>query len=281
MFRKTTALFIAALFFLSAVAAAGSEAGVFGELIDSDCTDERLSALDQAAETISVSQTAGDATVEVCQAYYEGNRIFVSYRASGSVMVLDGLEMNDGAYADIIAGGEKDAGNGMIIGWKECIVPEDELAETQTFYLAYRAGDSGEKGLLQFTVKQHAYDQYLQGASQTGSYQAWAILYMGKVDLKGIVSIRSSEQAAGWIAWQEGEEGTGTDVIACWNLYRNGEFVSGDLFGASEVNGTEEVIFAVMFPFMEDLSGLTLVPEYSEAGEKTDEALVLEPADPE
>ena len=34
--------------------------------------------------------------------------------------------------------------------------------------------------------------------------------------------------------------------------------------------------FAVMFPFMEDVSGLTLVPEYSDAGEKPDEAIALE-----
>jgi len=277
MFRKTVSLFIAAfLLILSVAAIAESEAGLFGELINSDCTDERLAALDQAAETISVSQTTGDVTVEVSQAYYEGNRIYISYRASGPVMILDGLEMNEGAYADIIAGGETDSENGMMIGWKECIVPEDELAETQTFYLAYKAGDSEEKGLLQFTVKQNAYDQYLQGASQTESYQARAVLYMGKVDLKGIVSINSPEQAAGWIAWQEGAEETGTDVIACWNLYQNGELVSADLSGASEVNGTGEVTFAVMFPFMDDLNGLTLVPEYSEAGEKTDEAIILE-----
>ena len=39
--------------------------------------------------------------------------------------------------------------------------------------------------------------------------------------------------------------------------------------------------FSVMFPFMEDLSGLSLVPEYSGAGEKTDEAIILEPMDQE
>ena len=66
------------------------------------------------------------------------------------------------------------------------------------------------------------------------------------------------------------------DVISCWNLYRNGELVSVDLFGASEVL-TDGLVFSVMFPYMEDLSGLSLVPEYSEAGEKPDEAIVLEP----
>ena len=79
----------------------------------------------------------------------------------------------------------------------------------------------------------------------------------------------------------EGTEDTGTDVISCWNLYQNGEPVSADLFGETAVNGTEEVVFAVMFPFMEDLGGLALVPEYSEGGEKPDEAIARELTDPE
>ena len=42
-----------------------------------------------------------------------------------------------------------------------------------------------------------------------------------------------------------------------------------------------DVTFAVMFPYMEDLSGLSLVPEYSDAGEKPEEAIVLEPMEQE
>lgn len=277
MFRKITALILMfAMLALAASAAAESETGLFGKLIDTDCTDERLAALEGAAETISVSQTTGDATVEISQAYYEGNRVYISYSVSGPAMVLDGLELEDGSYADIIAGAETDAEDGLIIGWKECIVPEDELADPQTFCLAYRMPENEEKKLVSFTLKQNAYTQYLQGALQTESYQAMAILYMGKVDLKGLVRIVSPEQAASWNAWQEGEEETGTDVIACWNLYQNGEFVAADLFGEVAVNGTEEVACAVMFPCLEDLAGLTLVPEYSEGGEKPEEAITLE-----
>ena len=64
-------------------------------------------------------------------------------------------------------------------------------------------------------------------------------------------------------------------MIACWNLYQNGRLVSYDLFGASEVL-TDGMVFSVMFPFMEDLNGLTLVPEYSSNGEKPDEAIIPE-----
>ena len=262
-------------------AALASEGGLFEKMIETEYSDERLSRLDEIAETVSVSQNEGGITVEVRQAYYEGNRVYISYTASAPIEEQDGLELEDGSYADIIAGGSVQQEDGSIIGWKECIVPEDELANTQTFCLVYRIAGSEEKRMLKFTLKQNAYDQYLQGDSPAAAYQAWTILYMGKIDLKGIVVITSPEQAASWIAWQEGKESTGTDVIACWNLYQNGELVSADLFGESAVNGTDEVVFSVMYPYIDDLSGLTLVPEYSEAGEKMDEAIRLETASQE
>lgn len=262
-------------------AALASEGGLFAKMIETEYADERLSRLDEIAETVSVSQNEGGITVEVSQAYYEGNRVYVSYTASAPIEEQDGLELEDGSYADIIAGGSVQQEDGSIIGWKECIVPEDELANTQTFCLVYRIAGSEEKRMLKFTLKQNAYDQYLQGDSPAAAYQARTILYMGKIDLKGIVVITSPEQAASWIAWQEGKESTGTDVIACWNLYQNGELVSADLFGESAVNGTDEVVFSVMYPYIDDLSGLTLVPEYSEAGEKMDEAIRLETASQE
>ena len=146
--------------------------------------------------------------------------------------------------------------------------------------MVYSTPENKDKRTLSFTLKHHKYDQFLQGNSPDALYHARAILYIGKVDLKGIVILTSPEQAASWLAWQEGKEGTGTDVISSWNLYQNGELVSCDLFGASEVH-EDDVTFSVMFPFMEDLSGLSLVPEYSGAGEKTDEAIILEPMDQE
>ncbi len=282
MTKKAMAFILAVLWaMVSFPAALASEGGLFAKMIETEYSDERLSRLDEIAETVSVSQNEGGITVEVRQAYYEGNRVYISYTASAPIEEQDGLELEDGSYADIIAGGSVQQEDGSIIGWKECIVPEDELANTQTFCLVYRIAGSEEKRMLKFTLKQNAYDQYLQGDSPAAAYQARTILYMGKIDLKGIVVITSPEQAASWIAWQEGKESTGTDVIACWNLYQNGELVSADLFGESAVNGTDEVVFSVMYPYIDDLSGLTLVPEYSEAGEKMDEAIRLETASQE
>ncbi len=282
MFKKGMVLLLAvSLLIFFGSAAAASENGLFSEMIETEYSDERLAVLDEVAEPLMISLTTGSITVELSQAYYEGNRVYISYRANGPIFEDDGLTLADGSYADITAGGSVQLEDGSTIGWKECIVPEDALADPQTFCLAYKITENGEKNQINFTLEHHEYDQYLQGVSPATAYQARAILYMGKVDLKGIVMMTSPEQAASWLAWQEGEEETGTDVIACWNLYQNGELVSPDLFGATAVNGTEDIVCAVMFPWMEDLSGLSLVPEYSEAGEKPEEAIVLEPMDHE
>ena len=268
------------LIVISLSGAFASDPGLFAELGRDEGADERLAALDQAAEKLSVSSGSNGSFIEVSQAYFEGDRVYISYRASGCQVVQDGLDLEDGSYADIIAGEETGLDDGSVIGWKECIVPDDGSPEVHTFRLVYRNSGSDEKKELNFTLKRHDYDQYLQGVSPAEACPAEAFLYMGKVDLKGTVLISSPEQAAGWIAWLEGEEETGTDVIVFWNLYQNGELVSPDLFGASEAL-EDGVVFSVMFPRMEDLSGLTLVPEYSEAGEKPEEAIVLSLTSPE
>ena len=271
--KKMVLLFAASLMIFSTSLA--SATGLFSEMNETEYADERLPILDEVADTVSTTQTEGSVTVEISQAYYEGNRVYISYKASSQILEQDGLILEDGSYADIIAGGKVQKEDGSVIGWKECIVPEDELADTQTFFLEYSIPETAEKRKLGVALNRHEYSQFLSGVSTVESYQARAYMYIGKVDLKGIVVLTSPEQAASWLAWQEGADSTGTDVISCWNLYQNGELVSCDLFGESAVN-EDDVTFAVMFPFMEDISGLTLVPEYSDAGEKPDEAIALE-----
>ena len=230
--------------------------------------------MDEVADVVSVSQTIDSVTVEVSQAYYEGNRVYVSYKATEQIYEQDGLELEDGSYADIIAGGSVQQEDGSIIGWKECIVPEDALADNQTFCLVYSTPENKDKRTLSFTLKHHKYDQFLQGNSPDALYQARAILYIGKVDLKGIVILTSPEQAASWLAWQEGKEGTGTDVISSWNLYQNGELVSYDLFGASEVH-EDDVTFSVMFPLWKISVGCLLFPNTVELAKKLMKRLFL------
>lgn len=339
---------ILVIFLIVLTTAVASESGFFGELAQTEYADERLPALEEIAEPISSSPlTKNGITAELGQGYYEGNRVYISFRISADTDLIelyegapdvgikwkdsmenmiigeepagspdekkqydwldgksrhwlrvpscssrDGLDLEDGTYLDIVAGYEKKQADGTILGWKECIIPEGKEADSLTFkltfcwytmirfqdYTTYKETiESTENDSINFTLNRNDSFQYLQGTSQAASYQATAEIFMGNVDLKGKVRIISPEQAASWIAWQEGEEGTGTDVIGCWNLYQNGKLVSADLYGASEVIGTDEIVFDVLFPHMNDLNGLSLVPEYSEGGEKPDEAITLEP----
>ena len=278
MFRKAFILLLAVSLTVFSFISASAD-GLFGELARNEGADERLAVLDEIAEPVTAYFTTNLFSVEISQAYYEGNRIYVSYRARGSeIAIQDGLELSDDSYADIIAGEEVEQEDGSIIGWKECVVPDENAADTLTVSLVFSTSfESADMSTVSFTLNRNGYSRSLRGVSPAGAYRAEAELFMGKVDLKGIVRLVSPEQAASWIAWQEGEEETGTDVIGCWNLYQNGEPVSVDLYGASRVNGTEEVIFEIMYPRMDDLSGLTLVPEYSLGGEKAEEAIALEP----
>ena len=347
MFRRTFTFILAVSLMILSTAVA-SESGFFGELAQVEYADERLPALEKAAEQVPASSlTRNGITVELGQGYCEGNRVFVSFKISANTDLIelyegapdaeikwrdsmenmiigeepapspdvkkqydwldgksqhwlrvpscsagDGLELEDGTYLDIVAGYQKKQADGTILGWEECMIPEGKESDTLTFkvpfcwytmirfqdYTTYRETiESSENDSIRFTLNRNNSFRYLQGASQAASYQAAAEVVIGNVDIKGTIRIVSPEQAASWIAWQEGEEGTGTDVISCWNLYQNGELVSADLYGASEVIGTDEVIFEVIYPHMDDISGLSLVPEYSEGGEKPDEAIALEP----
>jgi len=261
------------LILMSVPAAMASGDGLFGILSRAEDADERLALVEEAAVPVSVSRSADQFSVEVSQAYFEGNRVFVSYRVTGGpAPIQDGLDLEDGAYADIIAGDEVEQEDGSVIGWKECVVPEEETADTLTFSLVFGRDDDSR---ISFTLTRSAYDVYLRGTSGADTCRAMADLAVGKIDIKGTVLLTSPEQAASWIAWQEGEEETGTDVIACWNLYQNGELVSVDLCGASRVNDSGNILFEMMFPRVEDFSGLSLVPEYSEAGENPDEAIPI------
>ena len=344
MIKKTIALLLAAALMLGAACAEpASEGGAFAVLARDDGADPRLTALEETAEPVNAALTLSSGmTVEICQAYYEGYRVYVSYRISPVTDLMklhegapeavtewdqvvedwvtgdfpavypdikkqndwldgkgqrwleipycglmDGLTLEDGVYADIIAGTESREPDGTIIGWKECIVPEEAQADTLTFIaeIAYgttikfqdyttlkeKFGDP-ERTEIRFTLARNHTFRHLRGETA----QAVAELTMGQLDITGVVRLVSPEQAASWTAWQNGEDSGGVDVIVCWNLYQNGELVSQDLYGASSVPETGEgVVFDVMYPRMDNLSGLTLVPEYAEAGEKPEEAITL------
>ena len=98
MIRKTmTVLLAISVIVLSISAAFAADGGVFGEVAarEGEYADKRLSVLDGIAEKPAASQTLEDGiAVEVNQAYYEGTRIFVSYKVGSNA---DLIQLNEGA----------------------------------------------------------------------------------------------------------------------------------------------------------------------------------------
>ena len=81
---SVTAILIIVLIILSMTAALAAGLGLFGELSRQYGQDSRLSALDSASENIGMEWTIDDDVVlRIDQAYYEGDRVFISYRMSG------------------------------------------------------------------------------------------------------------------------------------------------------------------------------------------------------
>ena len=85
-----------ALIALSVSAAFAAGGGLFAEMAAQDeYADKRLPVLDTVAESPAAFLTMDDGiTVEVSQAYYEGDRIFVSYRMSSNA---DLIQLHEGA----------------------------------------------------------------------------------------------------------------------------------------------------------------------------------------
>ena len=194
VFRKTIALILSVvLAVLSIPAASAEEPGIFGKMAEGICAGERMNLLEEAAEEVSVSVTAEDGTkAEVCQAYYEGNRVFVSYRMGANTdfvilhegapdeeiewsvvtedwisgeagsfgfedlrkeadwldgkgqrwlegpydMLQDALMLEDGTETVVVEGEQSKLKDGSVIGWMECLIPEEKAEDTMTFSLS-------------------------------------------------------------------------------------------------------------------------------------------------
>ena len=92
---SASAILAIALIVVTMTAALAAGLGLFGELAHNPNTDNRLTQLDEVAEPMSVSLITDDGIiVEIGQAYYEGNRVFMSYRLSGN---LFSVELHEGA----------------------------------------------------------------------------------------------------------------------------------------------------------------------------------------
>ena len=343
---SASAILAIALIIVTMTAALAAGLGLFGELAQNQNTDERLTQLDEVSESMSVSLvTDDDITIEIGQAYYEGNRVFMSYRLSGNLFSVDlhegtpeenyswsdvlentiaaetfgndipelqrlnawldgksqrwgksyeaslhdGLYLEDGTYLDIIGGDAVIQDDGSIIGWKECEIPSDRISDTLTFKAVLFRGNNiifqdgntykrlyqrGESTDIFFALKRNDRYIFLKGSAGTDVYQARVELSSGKVDLKGIVRMTVPEAWVEiWNTWKNEEN---LDIIENWSLYQNGVLISQHGTESIRTEGTQELIFEQLYPHMESIEGLSLVPVYSQSGEHMEEAIHIE-----
>ena len=81
---SASAVLVIALLVVSMTAALAAGLGLFGELAQDPRGDSRLSEVEKVADAIDREWTTEDGvTLRIEQAYYEGNRVFLSYRMSG------------------------------------------------------------------------------------------------------------------------------------------------------------------------------------------------------
>lgn len=337
---------LTAILILSVTAALAAGFGLFGELSQARDADERLPALEEASDLVStIAETGDDISIEIGQAYYEGNRVFISYRLTGNLVSVDlhegapegtwawndelpdfivaenwvsdlpeiqrmnewldgrgqrwavsftaslhdGLYLADGTYLDIIGGSDHVQPDGSIIGWKECEIPQDCLADTLTFkavlfrsrmmnfqdYATFkRYIEPGEDTEVLFTLHHNERLMYLKGTAETDLYRAEAEFASGLVDMKGTIRLTGPEEwATVWSTWKNEDQ---LDMISHWNLYQNGLAVSGHGTQSVCTAGTREICFDQLYPHLESLQGISLVPVYSQSGEHPDEAILLE-----
>ena len=341
---SASAILVIALIVVSMTAALAAGLGLFGELSQRQDSKGKLTELENVSESVSTSITTEDGiTIEIGQAYYEGNRVFVSYRLSGNLAsaalyegtpekdiawtetlenfvcaeqwvsdrpelqklnawldgkgqrwgtsveagMHDGMHLDDGTRLDIIDGDDVIQEDGSVFGWREFEIPEGKQSDSITVkarlfrikQIMFQDGSTfkrnverGEETEVFFSLHRNDNYTYLKGTSSTDAYQAQAELALGKVDMHGTIRVTAPEWVKIWLDLEALEK---TDIIFSWNLYQNGQLIS--THGTEGMSAAEEgLVYELVLPRMDNVEGLTLVPEYSKSGEHADEAISIE-----
>ncbi len=342
---SASAILAIALIVITMTAALAAGLGLFGELSQSLDRKGKLTELENVSESVSASITTEDGiTIEIGQAYYEGNRVFVSYHLSGNLAsaalyegspekdtvwteilenfvcadklvsdrpelqklntwldgkgqrwgtaveagMHDGMHLNDGTRLDIIDGDDVIQEDGSVIGWREFEIPEGKQNDTitvkarlfRTKQIMFQDGSTfkrnverGEETEVFFSLNRNDNYTYLKGTSTTDAYQAQAELALGKVDLHGTIRVTAPEWAKAWFDLEVLEK---MDIIYSWNLYQNGQLINTHGTEGMRAVGKEGLVYELILPRIDNVEGLTLVPEYSKSGEHLDEAINIE-----
>lgn len=345
--KLSVSIVLAVVLILLGSAALAAGLGLFGTMADryGRTEQERLTELDQVAERVGAAIVTGDGiSVTIDQCYYEGNRVFISYRASGNLYstelheghapedtvwdyedrdivcsenftsdnlqakktleyldgstsrwakefhaaLHDGLMLTDGTYLDIIGGGEEWQEDGSVIGWKECEVPNEKLADTleckavlfrgtsitaQDENGYHHANTRGEQTDIPFTVKKNDQLEYLSGTSANDVYHVAADFTAGKIDLKGTIRLQCPSD---WVkAHDDWDYHAADDLIEDFLIYQDDQPIANH--GTESERYAEETVifFEQLYARPESLDGMKLVPIYTQSGPHMDEAIPL------
>lgn len=338
-------ILVIALIILSLSAALAAGLGLFGQLSDTEFADQRLPALDTMANSVAESVTSKyGITVEITQAFYDRNRVFMSYRVSApdglynvilhegapdiqdslfkcrnnyipaehteedespemlkrdqwldgkgqrwaeylGFMVHDNLSLEDDTDLNIYAGDEIRQEDGSYIGWKQCEIPEECLADTLTFkaslsagkIICFQDGTTYKEYIdtqpldIPFTVTRDSRVVKLKCAVATDTHRGWADVTCSQVDTQ--VSIHKTR-----IREDDPDQDEDADYITGWTLYQDGkpvQFVS-DMSWEDDSDIPGESVYTHFYQRVEHYDNLALVPFYSETEDHPDEAVRLE-----
>lgn len=209
------------------------------------------------------------------------------------VNVHDGLQAGE-TYLDIIGGDTYLTEDGTMVGWKECVVPEEIAADelvvsigtftTETTYvqdetgLYVYSGDRDPAVWHEFTVKKDMTSgQKLTGKASGEDWVAKADLTVSAIDVKGKVIVRCPRS---WIeverTWENPDE---IDYIRDWKFYVGGVQAADWVVEGIDPSCDAQLVFDICCKLDEVTQDMKLVPVYSKSGEHMDEAIVLKIAE--
>lgn len=210
------------------------------------------------------------------------------------VNVHDGLRSGE-VELEIIGGETYLTEDGTLVGWKECIVPEEAAADelvvalgtftsVTTFCqdatgLYVYNGDREPAVWHEFTVKKDVTSgTKLAGSAEGEGWTAEATLTASAIDVKGEIVVKCPQS---WVEIQRTwENPDGVDYVREWKLCVGGVMVQGhNLDGSIDPRVDGQLTYTICYQLDALVEDMQLVPVYSRSGEHMDEAIALRVAE--
>ena len=209
------------------------------------------------------------------------------------VNVHDGLRSGE-TDLEIIGGDTWLLEDGTMIGWKECVVPEeiaaDELVVSIGVFTSSTTFCQDETGLYEyygdrpaamwheFTVKKDATGgQQLAGAASGEGWTAEARLTASAIDMKGEIVLHCPQS---WVeierSWENPQQ---IDCIREWVLFADGVQCGDWIVEGIDPRVDGQLTFSILCRMGDATQELRLVPVYIQSGVHMDEVILLKIAE--